>query len=223
MPRIQTEDLETGLQKNLNVDRLADSCPLCHQGIDPRFLTAYSNSDKLEASYMCPLADCTSLFIVRYQMWRGPNSIFKYSESVPFEPVTTKFDEHISSVSPMFCTIFDEARNVELQGWKLIAGPGYRKALEFLMKDYLCKLKPDKAKDIKAQQLGPCINLYVDNTNVREMAKRAAWLGNDETHYERKWEDHDLEDLKKVLQLTMHWISMEELTESVLKKMPKGK
>ena len=55
------------------------------------------------------------------------------------------------------------------------------------------------------------------------MATRASWLGNDETHYQRKWEDQDLEDLKKVLQLTVHWISMEELTESVIKKMPQGR
>src|ERR1700722_8796559 len=195
MPSLEVEDIEKGSDRTVVVDRLVDTCPLCHHGIDPRFLGGYSDSEKIEASYICPRSACTSLFIVRYQMWHGPhNNGFKYSESVPFEPVPFKFDEHISAISPKYCEIFTEARNAELQGLKLIAGPGYRKALEFLMKDYLCKLKPDKAKEIKAQQLGPCIATHVDNSNVREMAKRAAWLGNDETHYERKWDDHDLED-----------------------------
>jgi hypothetical protein len=55
------------------------------------------------------------------------------------------------------------------------------------------------------------------------MAKRAAWLGNDETHYVRKWEDHDLPDLKKVIELTVLGIEMEEMTKDVIKDMPEGK
>ena len=41
------------------------------------------------------------------------------------------------------------------------------------------------------------------------MAKRATWLGNDETHYFRKWEDKDLSDLKKLIEMTVHFISMD--------------
>ena len=108
-------------------------------------------------------------------------------------------------------------------GWKHIAGPGYRKALEFLVKDYLCHSIPDKADKIKQLQLGLCIETYVDHDKIKQMAKRAAWLGNDETHYVRKWEDKDLEDLKKTLELTVHWIAMEELTKCVLTGMPQGK
>jgi len=108
-------------------------------------------------------------------------------------------------------------------GWKLVAGPGYRKALEFLIKDYLCLAQPDDGEQIKKVQLGPCITTYVRNEKVKAMAARAVWLGNDETHYTRKWEDKDLEDLKKLIQLTVHWIEMEEMTASVLQEMPEGK
>jgi hypothetical protein len=97
------------------------------------------------------------------------------------------------------------------------------KALEFLIKDYLCRLRPDDADEIKRVQLGPYIENYVDNEKVKSTAARAVWLGNDETHYLRKWEDKDLEDLKKLIQLTVHWIEMEELTDSVVKEMPEGK
>ncbi len=51
---------------------------------------------------------------------------------------------------------------------------------------------------------------------LREIAKRAAWLGNDETHYVRKWEGKDLEDLKRLISLTIHWIEMEKLTADVM-------
>jgi hypothetical protein len=46
--------------------------------------------------------------------------------------------------------------------------------LEYLIKDYLCKLKPAQAEKIKSMQLGTCIEDYVDNENVKQMARRAA-------------------------------------------------
>jgi hypothetical protein len=55
------------------------------------------------------------------------------------------------------------------------------------------------------------------------VAKRAVWLGNDETHYERLWEGKTIEDLKRLIDLTVHWIAMEIDTEDALKEMPEGK
>jgi hypothetical protein len=63
----------------------------------------------------------------------------------------------------------------------------------------------------------------VKSEQIKEIAKRAAWLGNDETHYVRKWEDKDLKDLKKLISLTLHWIEVETLTLEVIADMPEGK
>jgi hypothetical protein len=215
----------------VEVDKFPDGCPVCHHAIEARPKNVAHNIErsspsegKLEIVFQCPRLACQSLFISRYATkFNMRSDYFHYRGSAPFSPVETDFDEHISAISPQFCTIFNESQNAERQGWKLIAGPGYRKALEFLVKDYLCHSIPTKATEIKQLQLGPCIETYVDNDKIKQMAKRAAWLGNDETHYIRKWEDKDLEDLKKTLELTVHWISMEELTKSVLTAMPKGK
>lgn len=49
----------------------------------------------------------------------------------------------------------------------------------------------------------------IDNPKIKEIAKRATWLGNDETHYFRKWEDKDLNDLKKLIEIVVYFISME--------------
>lgn len=43
------------------------------------------------------------------------------------------------------------------------------------------------------------------------------WLGNDETHYVRKWEASDISDLKMLIDLTAHWMTSELLTERYLK------
>jgi hypothetical protein len=133
------------------------------------------------------------------------------------------FSESIKSISPSFCEIAGEAMNAEANGWKLVAGPGYRKALEFLLKDYLCRLLPKETEKIKVLPLAACVANYVDHEKLKAMAARAAWLGNDETHYVRKWEDKDLDDLKNVIGLTVHWIEMAEMTDSVMKEMPEAK
>lgn len=222
---------ENGQQTAVEIDVFPDSCPLCHYGIEARyqhlaFVTAGLDG-RLELIFQCPRRKCLALFISRYFHIPSASgissSVYFYRGSLPFEPFTEKFSEHISKISPLFCDIFNQSHNAEHRGWKLVAGPGYRKALEFLVKDYLCRLRSADADKIKTLQLGSCIDTFVDNDKVRQMAKRAAWLGNDETHYVRKWEDKDLEDLKKLIELTVLWIEMEEMTSSVLKEMPEGK
>jgi len=71
--------------------------------------------------------------------------------------------------------------------------------------------------------LAKVIGDYVSDNNIKSVAKRAVWLGNDETHYIRKWEGKDLNDLKKLIDLTVHWIEMEVLTASFEEEMPENK
>ena len=97
---------------------------------------------------------------------------------------------------------------------------GYRKAFEFLIKDYLIKNRSNDANAIKSAMLGACINNYVTDTNTKNVAKRVTWLGNDETHYERRWVDKDLSDLKTMINLAIHWIEAEHATAELLKSMP---
>ncbi|MFI5095616.1 MAG: hypothetical protein WCE50_17705 [Candidatus Acidiferrum sp.] len=133
------------------------------------------------------------------------------------------YSEVVLKVSQDFCAIDAQADKAERLGFLLVAGPGYRKALEFLVKDYLCGLLPGTKEEIEKAPLAQCIAKFVKNENVKLTASRAAWLGNDETHFIRKWEDKDLQDLKGLIKLTMLWIEMEELTKNVAADMPEGK
>jgi hypothetical protein len=211
----------------VEIDRFPDSCPMCHYGIKPLYQELahlrQGYEGKVELVFRCPIGVCQSFFISRYRLGRRGGSELKLEGSFPYEPLDVEFSDHISRISPDFCAIADQAQRAEQRGWKLVAGPGYRKALEFLVKDYLLLLRPDDADIIKDLRLGACIANYVQNEKVKATAARAAWLGNDETHYTRKWEDKDLEDLKTLMQLTVHWIEMEELTADARKDMPEGK
>jgi hypothetical protein len=101
-----------------------------------------------------------------------------------------------------------------------ICGCGYRKALEFLIKDYAKLRNAGKDTAIESAPLGPCIDTYVSDVRIRDIAKRATWLGNDETHYKRRWADKDLNDLKNLIRLVTYWIESEHLTEETLRDMP---
>jgi hypothetical protein len=65
--------------------------------------------------------------------------------------------------------------------------------------------------------------LVFGSSPLRETAKRAVWLGNDETHYSRRWEGKDLQDLKDLLALVIVTIQSEPLFEALKKDMPSGK
>jgi len=216
----------TGQQIARLIDKNPDSCPICHHAIVPidlgicRMLNSNSN---LERILQCPNASCRHLFIARYS--QGMDSLLRWYSSVPNEKIEMPHSEIISAISKDYCAIYNEAHEAERSGLALVAGPGYRKALEFLVKDYLFTIHTEAAEKEKIQKmlLGNCIATYVKNERIAQTAARAAWLGNDETHYVRKWEGKDLDDLKMLIGLTVRWIEMERMTDAAVKDMPESK
>ena len=78
---------------------------------------------------------------------------------------------------------------------------------------------PTKEEAIKSKPLGKCIQEDVSEAKVKKVAERAVWLGNDETHYVRKWKEKDVDDLVSLIFLTVHWIESEIETEKLLESM----
>lgn len=117
------------------------------------------------------------------------------------------FSEAIEEISPSFVKIYNQAAKAEANGLDEVAGVGYRKALEFLVKDYLIGTYPDEEDEVRKKYLGDCIKEHLKDEALRNCAQLAAWLGNDETHYERRWIDKDIEDLKNLISLTAHSVT----------------
>lgn len=137
----------------------------------------------------------------------------------PTPPLHPMIPDGIEEISPNFVKIYAQAVAAEKLGLDELDGIGYRKALEFLIKDYLCFKFPEKSESIKTKFLGSCIKEYVQDQNIKSCAERAIWLANDETHYERRWQERDRNDLSLLLQLTLHWISNELLTAKYIASM----
>ena len=212
---------ENNASQTVSINKLPDECPICHRKIIPiqnqTFLNTQSHDKALQIIYRCPNENCRNIFIGIYSESGGG---YYYKSSEPYKFVPQKFSDIINSVSPDFITIYNQAYSAEQAGLDVVCGAGYRKALEFLIKDYLIGKNPDNAEKIKKEFLGNVIDKRVEHAQIKAVAKRAAWLGNDEIHYERKWQDKDIEDLKSLIDLTLHWIEADKLTEKLLKEMP---
>ncbi|SRR6266481_990313 len=225
-----------GGEEVATLDAMPDQCPLCHLSVTPKDQGVSISFESggwpcVERLLQCPNQKCNRLFIARYFRSQPQTVVYFLRSCVPVELKVVQQSATILRVSPDFCSIYQDAHKAEQHGLLLVAGPGYRKALEFLIKDYIIgqlkepdpeKLAADKAT-VEKTLLGTCIKTYVKSEQIKEIAKRAAWLGNDETHYVRKWEDKDLKDLKKLISLTLHWIEIETLTLEVIADMPEGK
>ena len=204
-----------------------DTCPLCHRGIAPRRVTAALTEEYLrnilQVVFRCPRQECDGLFIAYYRppISEGPprSSTYMLFDLAPINPLEESFGESVATTSPSFVEIYNQAVAAEATKLGQVAGMGYRKALEFLVKDFLIKQKPADAENIKKTMLGSCINNYVDDPRIKSVAARATWLGNDETHYVRKWIDKDIEDLKILIKLSVNWIENVLLTEKYVADM----
>jgi hypothetical protein len=206
---------------SVDVDIIPNDCPYCHRAIDPRIIGHNYSANHLEILYKCTSLNCKRSFIGRYYQNYGDKFNFLETNIGDFKPVD--FTETVKKISENFVVIYNESHFAEQNQLKQICGVGYRKALEFLIKDYLINKDPTKEEKVKKKFLGNCIKDDVTDPRIKQAAERAVWLGNDETHYVRVWEDKSLADLKKLIQLTLHWIEMEQLTDSFQKEMPDKK
>lgn len=209
--------------RRLEIDKYPDICPICfHKNVvNPRYY-AYKNLDEAQIIFQCASEKCQSLFIGYYKR-SFHNSDLTLVSLKPKNIQKEIFPQKVQECSKEFVKIYNQAKTAEDFELDEIAGVGYRKALEFLIKDYLIQIDAQKEDEIKKMFLGKCIQDNIDDPKIKACAERAAWLGNDETHYMREWNDKDINDLKTLIKMTTNWIENSLLTEAYLKTMPDGK
>jgi hypothetical protein len=223
--QIQTHSSLGSGSINVSLDEIPNECPLCHVTIEPEFLsgTPYVVAlDWLEAYFRCTNMKCRRHFtaLYRYTVTNGQIRNYQFERCDPVAPHSPGFDAVIGTVSPTFIEIYSQSTAAEGYGLMDVAGPGYRKALEFLIKDYAIQLNPGHDDEIRTGQLAAVIRGFLAGDKLIVVSSRAAWPGNDETHYERRWIGKDLQDLKKLINATVHFIAMERLAADLPTDMP---
>ena len=191
--------------KNINgeeaykeLKNIPNKCPICHHAVSPIARGGGILSfNEYDVSFHC--INCKHIFIATYE-----NGYIK--NLAPIVPQKASFPDEINDISPLFIETYNQALYAESKSLNQLTGIGLRKSLEFLIKDFLTHQDSGREENIKSSTLSQCINNFIDNHDLVEISKRATWLGNDETHYVRKWEDKDIKDLKILTQLTVNWI-----------------
>jgi hypothetical protein len=138
--------------------------------------------------------------------------IFKLASTYPALIPSTKFSTEVESVSKNFVESYRQAEEADARGLDQVCGLGYRKAVEYLIKDYCIRQSPKEEAQIKAMPVSQCITKHIQDPRIEAAVKRAVWLGNDEAHYVRKWIDKDIVDLKVLIRLSTNWIESSMLT-----------
>jgi hypothetical protein len=205
-----------------------DQCPRCHRNVVPKSLAAAARDTQtqtvIEEAFQCTSVRCGRLFIASYQLYQYASgsqpATYEVSRLVPIEAQQPAIPQLVSALSPAFAETYTQALAAEAAGLVELTGIGLRKALEFLVKDFAVAEQPGDRTSILAKPLAACIRDYISDSSVKETAKRAAWLGNDATHYLRKWEDRDVNDLKTLIHLTTNGIENVLLSRKYVAEMP---
>ena len=199
--------------KSFNIEK-SIACPHCKNVITPNELFSdFSKNDKhLVFLWECP--NCYKNFMSIGSL-ENLKSLTDAIELIHYPTIPTEriFDDKIKNISNKFVNIYNQAKAAEEYKLDEIAGIGYRKSLEFLIKDYCISIYPNDKDKILDITLSQTITKYIDDNEILKFAKVSTWLGNDETHYIRKFTDKDINDLKIFIDATIHYISLKLLSE----------
>lgn len=211
-------------QHNITVEEIGE-CPCCHYASSPTYFdgvmfASKANNIPITVFLILYCTRCKNIYIAKYTSETGLDNL-KLQFVYPKQYNSSVFSDEINSLSPEFVSIFNQSSEAEhnpnTQG---LAGLGYRKSLEFLIKDYLIKLKHQDKEHTSKLELNKCVDKL--DADLQDVARACAWIGNDETHYFKQNPDYNIEDLKIFIQYLVSEID-HECIKAKAKKMIKSK
>ncbi len=194
-------------------------CPYCDKGIDPIIINTFPyqfyDLYNVIVTLKCPC--CEQVFFARFQLDHATIDYMQY-DLHPIEVIgghkrRMDFSQEITELSQGFIDSYNDAFVAEQAGCSHIVGIAYRRAFEFLIKDYAIKYHPSETETIKKMNLSDCVKKYIKDVETKELLLRATWIGNDFAHYENKHAEIDLAGLKELINL-----SMQEIETDIKKK-----
>ena len=181
-------------------------CPLCNIRNRPIIVSENFLRERAYIFFIC--SNCDSSFLGIYTFNPLPenetpvNPFPTYPLSLEkLFPNQLHYEEfpEIQTFSPSFAIIYSQTLSAEKEGLTELTGMGFRKALEFLVRDYLVFLEPEKEEDIRKLTFANCIKKL--DTDLQEVADGANWLSNDFVHYTKMHHEFNIEDLKEFIDL----------------------
>ena len=185
-------------------------CPHCRRaiGVQPSECVALpyeKTGSAIILSYRCRACH-RSFLVVSHRETDGQDL-----ELIEVVPVAKDFERFpkLKEISPEFCGINEEAYSAYNRGWFRLAAIGFRTAIEVLMKDFLISKNAGGEEEIVKLRLNDLIEKYFKHMAMGEFARAIQVLGNDCTHYIRKHEDYNPEDVERFYKMFVTLLSLQ--------------
>ena len=118
-------------------------------------------------------------------------------------------NEILSSISERFINMYNQALQAEFVDNIELAAIGYRSALEILVKDYAINELGKDSDEVSKKSLCNAIGEYLNQQDLVATADVIRILGNDYTHYKRKFPEHDFDLLKGYMNIFLKQIEVQ--------------
>lgn len=193
-------------------------CPYCNQTGRQEPLTGSMNTRQNVLSITTECLNCNNLSMHIYFCVDNYSGSFDthYQNTYPNFTNDINIPEKVQQEYPDFLRILIQSQKAEDSDLNELAGMGYRKALEFFVKEYVTKnLYNGTEKDsILSEPLGETIK-RLENPLLQSISKASSWLGNDQTHMVQKHPEYGVDDIKKYIKVMTNLVEAEFVAEEV--------
>ena len=192
-------------------------CPHCHVINEPSythsaFTKDLSGEQQIITLWRCANRECYRHYPALYKTVTSTQAEFvRFLDGLPKGPEwpkpiivlkSGKSEDIPEGLQSRFIKTYLQSLTAENSGLDEIAGMGYRKSIEYLVKDWAIQSNPADKEKINGLWLSAVISEYYDG-DLKGILERATWLGNDQSHYNKLFEEFDLSVLKELIELIM--------------------
>lgn len=186
-------------------------CPVCGEKQVPQQVKSFLFPPKKGKQYGSVCYECSSCgnyYIVTYDIVRKEKAGFVGS-FCPEIRAPKFYDDVLGKLSSKYLIACQQAMNAEFRGDLELAAIGYRSALECVVKDYAIKELGKPSEEVVGKSLFAAIGEYLsEQKELLNTADVVRLLGNDYTHYERKYPEYDFDLLKQYFNIFTAFLRM---------------
>lgn len=196
----------------LNVNHTPETCPFCHCEINPQYISSHFHQQDGIKEYAilcsCPVPSCGKFFTASYN-WDLYSNSWELAGISFDNPLEIQLSPLISGISKNFSAIYDQSIKAEQSNLKELCWLGYSEALDILVRDFLISRFPSDAPILSDLPLIYCINDYINDERIKEIARRTGFRGNNNFFTLPKDEEINPEEVKRLIQIILRWIEIE--------------
>lgn len=176
-------------------------CPYCGKDNIPNCIATATDSHKSSVSiHKCMF--CNEPIFLIERLDKKQKKPFN-KEIISYYPINqqAELQERVKELSPLACKAFEQTLNAKEHGYDMLIGAGLRIALEWLVWDYLSKVKNYHDKYLEKLKLYQRIELMCDDPYKEVCTRLIRCYGNDQIHIKKKLDftDDEVIEIFKLL------------------------